>query len=138
MRASETHCACRNDVLILSFVYVCVLVQEFVLEDRHTISGLETLSRVCAGITQQKTFELDNGLSGRWLLIVFMNILCQIRDINACIALSCNIEVIFFQSRELYKELEQCLQVVLSHSAIIEFLGLTHTESDLDNARCTP
>jgi hypothetical protein len=66
------------------------------LVDAHLdiISGLPALPRVSASIANHETFDVDLGL-GFWQFVVVDYLVNQVGDVNACIALSCDVKFVF-------------------------------------------
>lgn len=84
------------------------------------ISGLPTFSGVGAGIAHHKSFEVD--LSFSFGQFVFVDdLMSQVRNVNSCVALSSDVELVIFQGWEFCVKGLKSFVVVLGHSSIVSF-----------------
>jgi hypothetical protein len=80
-------------------------------------SGLVALSVVCAGVVYHKALEVDCHLS-ECLLVLVQDCLSKVRDVDSCVALPCQVQLVVLESGKLLVEFQQCLQIILGGSLI--------------------
>lgn len=110
----------RFNKIILLLSIVAMIIQIFILIDAQVdiISRLPTLPWVSTGTVDHKTFESDFSLSC-WQFIMFNDFISQPRNVNTCIALTGQIEVIFLQVREFVEKGDQSFIVVLGGQSVV-------------------
>lgn len=119
-----------------------MLVQKLILENRKTISsvlrGLVALPRVGAAIANHETFEVDFKLAA-WKTVHLINLFSKIRNIDSCIALSCDVELVVDQVGEFAEKGNDRSIVVVSNSQIvIGIVFVAFAEAHLSNYSNTP
>ena len=93
------------DVIILRISIVAMIIKILILIDTHiyVISGFIALPGVSACIVDHDTLEVDGHFSvGK--LVPSEDLVGQVGDIDACIALTSEVQLIFFQVREFVEE----------------------------------
>lgn len=99
-----SHDAGSPHVFIVLVRVVSMLIEELVLEEGHAIARGVTLIWVSASIPHHDSLEVDDPFPGGGELVEVEYLVGQVRDINACIALSSHIEVVLLQVGEFLKE----------------------------------
>lgn len=93
------------NVIVLRISIIPMIIEIFILIDAHidVISRFIALSRICASVVDHDTLEIDSHFSvGK--LVSSEDLVGQVGDIDACIAFTSKIELIFFQVREFVEE----------------------------------
>jgi hypothetical protein len=112
----------RLDFIILSLRIKSVNKEVLILINAHVhiISGLIALSRISAGVVYHDSIQFNFCFSG-WQFIVLYDLICQIRNVNASIALPTDVKIIFFKIWKLVEKLNQSSIIVLCSCSIITF-----------------
>lgn len=80
--------AASPHMVVIFLSHVGMPVQEFVLVDGHAIARGVALVGVRAAIADQHSLQPDDGILGRGELVVFEDLVCQVRNVDPCVALS--------------------------------------------------
>jgi hypothetical protein len=78
-------------------------------ESRVVGSGI-TFVGVCAGVSKKDSSQVDSLILHS--LVEIEDLLCQTRDVDACIALSCDVEVVSFVLRVVLEKYLKSLEIV--------------------------
>lgn len=97
--------ASSSNIIILRISIIPMIIKILILIDAHidVISWLIALPRVSACVVDHDTLEVDSHFSvGK--LVSSEDLVGQVGDVDACIALTSQVELIFFQVREFVEE----------------------------------
>ena len=128
----ESETAGSLDEVIFAFIHVSMVVEELVLVQRHAITRIIALSGISAGIPDHDALQRDFLTCGGRMLVVFDDFSGEVGNIDSGVAFTRHVEVVVAEFGELLEEGEQCFQVELGDSSVIENSLLAIAESDLD------
>ena len=120
-----------SEKIVVNVSVVAVFEQKLVLVHGATVLARgRAFKRVGAGVSDQNSLELDDRVSRAGHFVMLQDFPGQPWHVDARIAFSADIEVVFLQVRELLIELQQGHKIVLGNRGIGMKLLVRNTVAD--------